>query len=103
MTAFGTDEKKADLAITILERSVVFDAEKQFCQSYYTLEQSSLLIFTAAKEIERMEEVLKIDVEMTRVEAALPRIIQLLTESRLSVETVKSASETEPKKCYCCC
>lgn len=80
MTKFGTEEKKADLAMAIFEGAVIADSGKNFCQGCYTLEGVSPLIFTAKEVLDRIMTELRTDIPMPRVESILDRVLELIQE-----------------------
>ena len=77
---FGSDDKRADLAMAILEGCSVADAGHTFCQGCYTLEGDSPLISTAKEALERIMAQFTQDTPFVRVERIVDRVVDLILQ-----------------------
>ena len=78
MDDFGTGNKRADLAMVILEGCGVVDSGKTLCQVCYTLEVDSPLILTSKEALDRIKTELQIYILMPRVIKIVDRVFNLI-------------------------
>ena len=80
MDDFGTDNKRADRAMAILEGCAVADYGKTLCQGCYTLNGDLTLIFTAKEALGVIKTKLQVDIPIPIVIKIVDRVVNILNE-----------------------